>query len=82
MFNTGTVVDVSANVFGTGFPRNYIPSFSWGGSEGLATYKLDKALDTAERVFARRNMPLDPVEKAILEKVFELTQHQRFWEKK
>lgn len=82
MFNTGTVVDVSANVFGTGFPRNYIPSFSWGGSEGFATYKIDKALETAERVFARRNMLLDPVEKAIIEKVFELTQAHRFWEKK
>ena len=39
MFNTGTVVGVSANIFGSGFPRNIIPSFSWGGNSGFTTYK-------------------------------------------
>jgi UDP-N-acetylglucosamine diphosphorylase/glucosamine-1-phosphate N-acetyltransferase len=62
MFNTGTVVGVSCNVFGSGFPRNYIPSFSWGGAAGITTYKIDKALDTMRLVFARRNKILSEAE--------------------
>lgn len=71
MFNTGTVVGVAANVFGEGFPRTFIPSFSWGGANGLHTYRVDKALATAERVKARRKMPLTDHERQMLEYVFE-----------
>jgi UDP-N-acetylglucosamine diphosphorylase/glucosamine-1-phosphate N-acetyltransferase len=71
MFNTGTVVGVSANIFGAGFPRNYIPSFSWGGAAGFTEYKLEKALETAERVMIRRGIELDEVEKNILKWVFD-----------
>lgn len=67
MFNTGTVVGVSANIFGDGFPRNYIPSFSWGGAAGFTTYKLQDAITTAELVYKRRNMSFDDVEKRIFE---------------
>jgi len=81
MFNTGTVVDVSANVFGEGFPRNYIPSFAWGGSGGFSTYKIDKALETAERAMARRNVVLDKVEQDILITVYQMTAVTRAWEK-
>ncbi|MBT1704805.1 GlmU family protein [Chryseosolibacter indicus] len=73
MFNTGTVVDVSANIFGGGFPKNYIPSFTWGGSGGVTTYDLDKALETARRVMERRNLVFDDIEKEILTHVFQLT---------
>lgn len=73
MFNTGTVVGVSSNIFGSGYPRNFIPSFSWGGTSGFTTYQLKKACDTAERVMERRNIALDIHEKEILAKVFELT---------
>lgn len=73
MFNTGTVVGVSANIFGAGFPRNFIPSFSWGGPQGMTDYRLDKALETAERVFARRGKDLDAVERAILAEVYDQT---------
>lgn len=79
MFNTGTVVDVSANVFGGGFPPNYIPSFSWGGNS-FTTYQLEKALSTASKVMARRNIQLNDVESEILKKVFELTRQNRKWE--
>jgi len=82
MFNTGTVVDVSANVFGEGFPRNYIPSFSWGGTRQIMTYRLDKALETARKMMERRNMPLDETEQRILEHVFEMTALHRNWEHK
>ncbi|TXK24752.1 glucose-1-phosphate thymidylyltransferase [Pontibacter qinzhouensis] len=77
MFNTGTVVGVSANVYGPGFPPNFVPSFSWGGAAGLTTYRLDKALEVAERVVARRNLDLDATERAILEAVFEQTKQYR-----
>jgi UDP-N-acetylglucosamine diphosphorylase/glucosamine-1-phosphate N-acetyltransferase len=77
MFNTGTVVGVSANVFGAGFPRNFIPSFSWGGAQGFTTYTLDKAIATAEKVFARRKIEFDEIEKNIFTQVFELTKGQR-----
>ena len=73
MFNTGTVVGVSANIFGGGFPRNYIPSFSWGGASGFTTYKLNEALNTAERVMERRSVKLSKHDKEIFESVFEET---------
>lgn len=77
MFNTGTVVGVSANIFGSGFPRNFIPSFSWGGAQGFSVYAIDKAFETVERVFERRNMVFDNTEKKILKKIFELTDEYR-----
>jgi UDP-N-acetylglucosamine diphosphorylase/glucosamine-1-phosphate N-acetyltransferase len=77
MFNTGTVVGVSANIFGSGFPRNFVPSFSWGGSKGFVTYKTNKAFEVAEVVMARRNEAFTAMDKAILEHVFELTKSYR-----
>jgi len=71
MFNTGTVVGVSANIFGSGFPRNFIPSFSWGGSAGMTTFKTDKAFEVAKMVMSRRDVEFDAVEARILEHIFE-----------
>ncbi|HRM11493.1 MAG TPA: GlmU family protein [Flavobacterium sp.] len=71
MFNTGTVVGVSANIFGAGFPRNFIPSFSWGGASGFSTYITKKAFETARLVMNRRGLEFDEREAAILEHVFE-----------
>ncbi len=79
MFNTGTVVGVSANVFGAGYPRNYVPDFAWGGAQGFEVYALNKVFETAELVYRRRNREFDQKEKDILSKVFELTeQYRRF----
>jgi UDP-N-acetylglucosamine diphosphorylase/glucosamine-1-phosphate N-acetyltransferase len=77
MFNTGTVVGVSSNVFGSGFPPKSVPSFAWGGAEGLKTYDLERALDVARRVMGRRKMQLSPVEENVLRTVFELTKKER-----
>ena len=77
MFNTGTVVGVSANIFGSGFPRNFVPSFSWGGASGFTTYITKKAFQTAKIVMSRRNMEFDEQEAAILEHVFEITKKWR-----
>ncbi|PIF63626.1 GlmU family protein [Flavobacterium sp. 11] len=71
MFNTGTVVGVSANIFGSGFPRNFVPSFSWGGASGFTTYVTKKAFETARLVMSRRNVDFDEREAAILEHIFE-----------
>ena len=80
MFNTGTVVGVSANIFGSGFPRNFIPSFAWGGASGLVTYQPKKVYEVAQLVMIRRNKDFDEVEKSIMDKVFELSSEYRVWE--
>ena len=71
MFNTGTVVGVSTNIFGSGFPRNFVPSFSWGGASGFTTYLTSKAFQTAKIVMARRNIDFSDEDAKILEHVFE-----------
>ncbi|WP_396603356.1 GlmU family protein [Algibacter sp. R77976] len=77
MFNTGTVVGVSANIFGSGFPRNFVPSFSWGGHGGFTTYLTKKAFEVSKVVMARRKVEFTDQDKAILEHVFEETKHFR-----
>ena len=77
MFNTGTVVGVSANIYGSGFPRNFVPSFSWGGASGFTEYKTNKVFEVATVVMKRRNLVFDDVEKRILQHVFEETQQYR-----
>ncbi len=77
MFNTGTVVGVSSNIFGAGFPRTFIPSFQWGGAAGFVEYAPEKAYATAERMMARRGIPFDDTERNILATVFELTKSYR-----
>ncbi len=77
MFNTGTVVGVSSNVFGAGFPPKYIPSFAWGGAEQLTTYDQGKSLDVARRVMARRKVVMSAAEEQVFRHVFELTQEER-----
>lgn len=73
MFNTGTVVGVHANIFGAGFPRNFVPSFSWGGASGFTTYRLDKAMETAQIMMARRSIELSAADWAMYEALFEET---------
>ncbi len=77
MFNTGTVVGVSANIFGEGFPRNFIPSFSWGGKAGFSTFQMKKVKEVAQVVMSRRNLKFDAVEERILEHIFDLTKEYR-----
>ncbi|HRO44195.1 MAG TPA: GlmU family protein [Flavipsychrobacter sp.] len=77
MFNTGTVAGVSANIYGGGFPEKFIPSFTWGGSEGMVTYDFNRAVDTANKMMARRNKQLSEPEVAMLRHVFEITTSQR-----
>jgi len=77
MFNTGTVVGVSSNVFGSGFPPKYIPSFTWGGSDSLTSYALDRSIDVAKRVMERRHIEFSEIDERIFRKVFDLTKEER-----
>ena len=82
MFNTGTVVGVFANVYGAGYPRNFIPDFSWGGAEGgYRSYRFDEACKTAETVMARRGVVFTDLDKSILYNVYDQTFSFRGWEK-
>ncbi len=77
MFNTGTVVGISANIFGGGFPPKFIPDFAWGGSEGFLENQLDKAVETIQRVYDRRNKKLETKEIGMLKAIFKKTEKQR-----
>jgi len=78
MFNTGTVVGVSANIFGSGFQRNFIASFTWGGTAGYTNYNIKKAIEVAEIVFRRRNRNFDDVEKDLLTSVYNITLKNKY----
>lgn len=77
MFNTGTVIGVSANIFGGNFPRNFIPSFSWGGAAGFTSFKMNKVNEVVEAVMKRRGLEYTLQEQQILENVFELSATHR-----
>jgi UDP-N-acetylglucosamine diphosphorylase/glucosamine-1-phosphate N-acetyltransferase len=77
MFNTGTVVGVGANVFGAGFPRNFIADFAWGGSHGFEVYAIHKMFETTQKVFERRDKDFDDIEKDILTEIFNQTDKYR-----
>jgi len=77
MFNTGTVVGVSANIFGGGFPPKFVPSFSWGGAEGFETFNFDKATEVAQKMMERRNLKLEKADIKILKTIFEREEKYR-----
>ena len=79
MFNTGTVVGVSANIHGHGFQRNFVASYSWGNSSaGFTTFEVNKAIEIAELVYERRGMKLDEKDKNILKYLHKMTREYRF----
>jgi hypothetical protein len=71
MFNTGTVVGVSANIYGGGFPDKFIPSYSWGGAAGFVSFDWDKALEVVERVMERRKLKLSSEMQRVLEHLYQ-----------
>lgn len=73
MFNTATVVGVSANIYGGGFPRNFIPSYAWGGAEKWITFRTNKAFEVAEKMMERRGIPFTDIDRDIMEHIFEET---------
>jgi UDP-N-acetylglucosamine diphosphorylase/glucosamine-1-phosphate N-acetyltransferase len=77
MFNTGTVVGICANIFGSGFPAKFIPSFSWGGFEDATVFRFEKAVEMARQVYKRRSVEFDTIDELILKTVFDLTESAR-----
>src|SRR5690606_16982746 len=71
MLNTGTVIGVSANIFGGGFPPREIPSFAWGGSGGFEPFRPEKAIELARTVTARRGIDFTDADKRLLMQVWE-----------
>lgn len=71
MFNTGTVVGVSCNVFGSNFPDKFIPSFSWGAAGETEVYAFDKAMETASRMMERRGIKLKDAEIKMYQHIFD-----------
>ena len=72
-FNTATLVGICANLFGAGFPRTFLPSFSYGGAQGLKTYAFEKAMEANKAMMERREIPLTVTDRTIFEQVFQLT---------
>ncbi len=70
MFNTATVIGVSCNIFGGGFPKKFIPSFTWGGVEESTVFELDKAKQAAQAMMNRRGIELTPGDHHIFETLF------------
>jgi len=73
MFNTGTLVGISSNIYGAGFPGNFIPSFSWGGAAGFETYWVDKSIETIAKAMMSQNLELGETDRKIIASVFKLT---------
>lgn len=82
MFNTGTVVGVSSNIFGADFPPKFIPSFSWGGAAWLRTFTFDKAMEVANRMMERRGLKMEDAEVQIMKTIFERDEKYRKENKK
>lgn len=76
-FNTGTVVGVSASIFGNGTPPKFVPDFSWGQPGNYSVYELNKMFDTTKLVFERRNRTFGSLEENILKHVYEQTAKYR-----
>ena len=73
MFNTGTVIGINTQLFGSGFMRNFIPSFTWGSVSGFTTVDIDKAVQVARRVYARRKLDFSALEERLLRHVHDHT---------
>jgi UDP-N-acetylglucosamine diphosphorylase/glucosamine-1-phosphate N-acetyltransferase len=82
MFNSGTVVGVSASLFGSGYPRTFIPSYAWGGSAGFSTFQFSKAMETARKVMERRSITISEIDLEILSAIYAQSAVYRVWEKK
>ena len=77
MFDTGSVVGVSSNLYGADLPPKFIPSFSWGDADGFATFSLEKSLDVARRMMARRNVKMTNAYENLIRHIYSMTEHER-----
>jgi hypothetical protein len=77
MFNTGTVVGYSCNIFAAGFPEKYVPSFTWGGDDSSTVYDIKRAMETANIAMNRRKIDFETKDELMFNTIFELTKNDR-----
>ncbi|MDQ7030059.1 MAG: GlmU family protein [Ardenticatenia bacterium] len=77
LLNTGTVIGVACNLYGTSMPPKFVPSFSWGEGKKLVEYRLEQAIQAARRMMARRHVELTPAEADLLTYIFAVTARER-----
>ncbi len=77
MFNTATVLGVGVNVYGSGFQRNFLASFSEGSRAGFTDVPLSKFFDIARRVMARRGCELTAADERIFEHINEMAHNYK-----
>jgi UDP-N-acetylglucosamine diphosphorylase / glucose-1-phosphate thymidylyltransferase / UDP-N-acetylgalactosamine diphosphorylase / glucosamine-1-phosphate N-acetyltransferase / galactosamine-1-phosphate N-acetyltransferase len=68
--NTGTVIGVCSNVFGSGLTPKYIPHFSWG-SDGIERYRLEEAMQHISNWKKLKGQDVTETEKFILKHIFD-----------
>jgi len=77
MFNTGTVVGVNANIYGSGFPAKFIPSFAWGLGSEREVFDLEKSYEVARAICQRRDIEFTEGDEEIMRHIFENTSQYR-----
>ena len=77
MFNTATVIGINVNAFGAGFPRTFIPSFTYGGPQGMTTYQFNKAMTANNAMMKRRDLALEETDHTLLAEVFDISSKWR-----
>ena len=71
---TGCVLGAGANVFGSEMPPKAVSPFAWGETGDFETYRVDKFLEVAERMMARRHVELGEAMRGQLTRA-----HERRW---
>ena len=77
MFDTGSVVGISCNVYGAGLPPKFIPSFSWGSGSTYTEYDVNKSIETMKKVMARRQVEMRPEYVQVIKHIFTETIQER-----
>lgn len=77
VINTGTVIGAGTNVFGGLMPPTAVPPFSWGSGRDFRDHRLEKFLETAERVMARRDQVMTPGVEDVLRQAWKKTAGRR-----
>ncbi len=71
--NTGSVIGFNANVFYTGYPPKFVPSFTWKMEPEFEVHGLDKALETAGIMMDRRDVELTEAGSELFRVLFRFT---------
>ncbi|MCB5224209.1 MAG: putative sugar nucleotidyl transferase [Candidatus Cloacimonadaceae bacterium] len=73
--NTGSVIGIGSNLWGSELISGFVPDFSWGTASKLDKYRFDRFCDTAARVKARRNLEFSPEETELYQAIYTRTKN-------